>query len=72
MRLRVVDETRWRRVKITICIVSWLIGIACIGGLEAEGTEPFPSIEGALVALAVCAAMLTNLSRTDPRRRHGR
>ena len=72
MRIRVVNAFRWRRVKITICAAAWLIAIGCAGGLESQGTEPIPSIEGFILSMAVCVAMLINIIRTDQARRHGR
>jgi len=72
MSIRVVNYERWKRVKITICVLAWLTAVACAGGLESEGTEPIPSIGGFVIAMYVCVSMLYNLIRCERNRhRHG-
>lgn len=68
MSLRVVDRVRWRRVKVVGVGIAWLVAVMCAGGLEAEGTEPIPSVRGFFVASAACVALLYNLVREERRR----
>lgn len=63
--LRVTNPYRWKRTKISVAIIFFVIGLACIGGLEAEGTEPMPSVEGALFSLAIVGLITYNLIKKE-------
>jgi hypothetical protein len=63
--LRVTNPYRWKRTKISVAVIFFFIGLACIGGLEAEGTEPFPSIEGALFSLAIVGLLTYNIIKKE-------
>jgi len=66
--IHVTNWRRWTRTKVIVTAICWLGALACAGGLEAEGTEPIPSVEGFVFFISITAALTYNLIKTDKRR----
>ena len=65
----VKDWQRWTRTKVVVTAIRWLAALACAGGLEAEGTEPIPSVEGFVFFISITTALTYNLIKNDRRRK---
>jgi hypothetical protein len=48
-----------------VVVILTLIALACAGGLEAEGTEPIPSLGGFIAAMSCAALLLYNIIQCD-------
>jgi hypothetical protein len=59
--MRVVNRERWTRARLTAFLICLLAAIASVGGLEAEGPEPIPSINGFIVFTVLAALILRSL-----------
>ncbi len=63
--MKVVDWRKWQRAKMFVVLILTLIALACAGGLEAEGTEPIPSVGGFIAAMSCAALLLYNIIQCD-------
>jgi len=59
--MRVTNWQRWQRTKIAVAVTAFVIALGCIGGLEAEGTEPIPSASGFLFWISVTGLLTYNI-----------
>jgi hypothetical protein len=66
--IRVTNWQKWTRTKIVVTAIAFFGALACAGGLEAEGTEPIPSVEGFIFFASITAALTYNLIQNDRRR----
>ena len=59
-RIRVADHEKWNRAKRTtrgiMSFASWIIAIGFAGGLE--GTEPMPSMTGAVMFIIISIILM--------------
>jgi hypothetical protein len=64
-RIHVADYQKWNRAKRTtrgiMSFASWLIAIGFAGGLE--GTEPVPSMTGAIIFLIISIVLVPSSTR---------
>lgn len=63
--MKVVNWKKWQRTKIGIASLLVLVSIVCIGGLEAEASDPTPSWEGAITCIVLAYAILYNVMKKD-------
>ena len=59
--MRVVNERKWRRAKVTFAWLVFVVVLFCIGGLEGEEEMPYPLT--AALLMAVLYYMIYNLHK---------
>ena len=67
--IHVTNWQRWTRTKVVVAAICWLAALVCAGGLEAEGVEPSPSVEGFVFFISISGALTYNLIKNDRRRK---
>lgn len=68
MKLKVTNWRRWQRTKGIAGAVCFIIALGCAGGLESEGAEPIPSVEGFVIFLSLSMALMLNVTKHMRRR----
>lgn len=64
----VTNWHRWKRTKISCAVISFVIALGCIGGLEAQPTDPIPSETGFYFWIAITGYLTYNIIKQTNRR----